>query len=118
PVRSFGSCRRHCLCSPLPGLPHVRLHHRGNARRKRWSAQAVITPIGLESTQIMSAQLPNAVVPIVPSQWRAQTDDHRQWPWEELAPLPPFILANGSAPARQQTTVRIAYDNENFYVRF
>jgi hypothetical protein len=35
-----------------------------------------------------------------------------------LTPLPPFILANGSGVAQQQTTVRIAYDAENFYVRY
>lgn len=66
----------------------------------------------------MSHQLPTAVVPLIPAHWRAQSDDHTQWPWEELAPLPPFILADGSAPAKQQTTVRIAYDQDNFYVRY
>lgn len=66
----------------------------------------------------MSAQLPTATVPLVPNHWRNQTNDHTHWPWEELPPLPPFILADGSAPAKQQTYVRIAYDVENFYVRF
>lgn len=66
----------------------------------------------------MSAQLPIAIVPRLPAHWRAQTGDYTQWPWEELPPLPPFIVANGSAPAQQQTTVRIAYDADNFYVRF
>ena len=66
----------------------------------------------------MSAHLPTASVPKIPASWRAQSDDHTQWPWEELPPLPPFILANGSAPAQQQTTVRIGYDADNFYVRF
>lgn len=45
-------------------------------------------------------------------------DDYPDWPWEELRPLPPFILANGSGRAKQQTTVRIAYDTDNFYVRY
>jgi hypothetical protein len=66
----------------------------------------------------MSTQLPTATVPALPIHWRAKTDDYRRWPWEELSPLPPFILANGSASAQQQTAVRIAYDAENFYVRF
>jgi len=35
-----------------------------------------------------------------------------------LPPLPPLILANGSGPAKQQTQVRVAYDADNFYLRF
>ena len=66
----------------------------------------------------MSDKLPTATVPIVPPSWRAASADHTQWPWEELSPLPPFILANGSGPAQQQTTVRIAYDADNLYVRY
>lgn len=66
----------------------------------------------------MFTKLPIATVPRIPTHWRAKTSDHTQWPWEELPPLPPFILANGSAPASQQTTVRIGYDADNFYVRF
>ena len=66
----------------------------------------------------MSAQLPIATVPMIPIHWRYRTADHTDWPWEEFEPLPPFILANGSAPAQQQTVVRIGYDSENFYVRF
>jgi hypothetical protein len=66
----------------------------------------------------MSTQLPVATVPRVPASWRVQSNDHTQWPWEQLPPLPPLILANGSAPAQQQTTIRIAYDADNFYVRY
>src|SRR5690554_2605912 len=65
----------------------------------------------------MSAQLPTATVPYLPQAWRGQPN-HTQWPWEELPPLPPFILANGSGLAVQQTTVRITYDDTNFYVRY
>jgi hypothetical protein len=32
--------------------------------------------------------------------------------------LSPFLLADGSGPAVQQTETRIAYDLDNFYVRF
>jgi hypothetical protein len=46
------------------------------------------------------------------------SQDHTQWLWEELPPLPPLILADGSGPAKQQTQVRIAYDADNFYLRF
>lgn len=66
----------------------------------------------------MSVELPVATVPILPNYWRTQSDDYTEWPWEELRPLRPFILADGSAPAKQQTTTRIAYDRDNFYVRF
>jgi hypothetical protein len=66
----------------------------------------------------MSAQLPTATVPIIPAAWRARNADHTQWPWEELPPLSPFIIANGSAPAQQQTVVHIGYDDANFYVRY
>ncbi len=66
----------------------------------------------------MAAPLPIARVTRIPAAWQAQTPDHTQWPWEELPSLPAFILADGSAPARQQTNVRIGYDDTNFYVRF
>lgn len=66
----------------------------------------------------MSAQLPLATVPFVPAAWRTLGNDHAHWPWEELPALPPFILANGRGRAEQQTTVRIAYDADLFYVRF
>jgi len=55
---------------------------------------------------------------MLPSSWRLKSNDHTQWPWDELPSLPPLILANGSARAVQQTEVRIAYDADNFYVRF
>jgi hypothetical protein len=66
----------------------------------------------------MSVQLPTAIVPRLPAHWRSRGSDHTQWPWEELSPLPPLILADGSGPAKQQTAVRIAYDSDNFYMRF
>lgn len=66
----------------------------------------------------MPAQLPTFTVPTIPAHWRYRTDDYTDWPWEELTPLPPFILADGSAPAQLQTTVYVGYDVKNFYVRF
>jgi hypothetical protein len=66
----------------------------------------------------MSAQLPvNSIYP-VPEAWRSLGKDHTKWPWEELTPFPPFILADGSGPAKDQTTVRACYDADNLYVRY
>jgi hypothetical protein len=66
----------------------------------------------------MSVQLPTTTVPRIPSTWRALGAGHSQWPWEEVPSLPPFILANGSAPATQQTTVRVVYDDTHLFVRY
>lgn len=66
----------------------------------------------------MSTPLPTTIVQRVPNHWREQNEDYTLWPWGEINPLPPFILANNSAPATFQTTVRLAYDAENFYVRY
>ncbi|HSS47558.1 MAG TPA: carbohydrate-binding family 9-like protein [Thermoanaerobaculia bacterium] len=38
--------------------------------------------------------------------------------WDEIPGLPPFLLADGSGPASQQTRVRIAWDDEALHVRF
>lgn len=38
--------------------------------------------------------------------------------WAKVSPLPPFLLADGSGPALQQTTVRLAWGAESFHVRF
>lgn len=60
---------------------------------------------------------PYAVVPRVPATWdRASEPQH--WPWDELAALPEFVLADGSAPAIWQTTVRLCYDDEALYISF
>jgi hypothetical protein len=71
-----------------------------------------------EPANSMSTQLPTALVPTLPAPWRTRDQDYSQWPWEELPSLPSFVLADGSAPAQQQTHVRIAFDSDNFYVRF
>jgi hypothetical protein len=39
-------------------------------------------------------------------------------PWARAAVLDPFFLADGSAPATQATTVRLAHDARSLYVRF
>src|SRR3954471_358317 len=38
--------------------------------------------------------------------------------WDEIPSLPPFLLADGSGPALQQTRVRIAWDGAALHVRF
>lgn len=65
----------------------------------------------------MTTNLPTWTVARRPSSW---TNDavYSSWPWQTITPLPPFILADGSGPARDQTSVRLAYDDEALYVRF
>lgn len=60
--------------------------------------------------------LPHATVPRAPAAWA--TYDPTTWPWAELAPLPPLLLADGSGPAVWQTSVRLCYDDAALYVRF
>ena len=38
--------------------------------------------------------------------------------WDGLSPLTPFQLADGSAPAVQQTTVRVCFDETALYIRW
>ena len=65
----------------------------------------------------MSTTIPRLVVPRVPAGWDRAADPAR-WPWESLPVLPPFVLADGSGPAEQQTRTRVCYDSETLYVRF
>lgn len=65
----------------------------------------------------MKHELPEWTVVPVPLSWRA-TNDYAQWPWRELPPLPPFVQADGSGLAQDQTTVRLVYDESHLYVRF
>jgi hypothetical protein len=52
--------------------------------------------------------LPRILVPRVPDVWS----------WEEIPSLPPFLLADGSGPATQQTRVRLCRDDRALHVRF
>lgn len=65
----------------------------------------------------MSHPLPTATVVRLPATWSPSAAP-LAWPWQEIAPLPPFILADGSAPARQQTTARLVYDDAALHVHF
>jgi hypothetical protein len=65
----------------------------------------------------MSTNLPYFRVQRIPASWDRRGEPPA-WPWAELVPLPPFMLADGSGPALQQTAARICYDAESLYVRF
>lgn len=56
-------------------------------------------------------------VPRTPESWQTQAD-LSTWLWDEVSSLPPFTLADGSGPARQQTVTRVCYDDQALYVRF
>jgi hypothetical protein len=60
---------------------------------------------------------PHFPVPYVSQPWNSQADP-ATWTWEDLPALSPFILADGSGPARQQTVVRVCYDTQALYVRY
>lgn len=44
--------------------------------------------------------------------------DLRSAAWDGIPSLPPFLLADGSGPAIQQTRVRVAWDDAALHVRF
>ncbi|MBO9322579.1 MAG: hypothetical protein J7457_10675, partial [Roseiflexus sp.] len=61
--------------------------------------------------------LPYHAVPHVPAHW-SDGNDPFAWEWMALPAITPFILADGSGPAIQQTVVRLGYDADALYVRF
>lgn len=64
----------------------------------------------------MSPILPRWPVPRRPPSW--DPADPGSWPWSEIPALPPFQLADGSGPARQQTAARLCWDGEALHARF
>lgn len=62
------------------------------------------------------SSLPRFEVPVKPTTWEPM--NFAAWDWPALPSLPPLILADGSGPARQQTTVRVCCDDDALYVRF
>ena len=60
--------------------------------------------------------LPSYQVPKCPLGW--QTLAITEWQWQDLPSLPPFVLADGSSLAKQQTQVRVCYSSKHLYVRF
>jgi len=70
---------------------------------------AMAEPAGsLSQATISAVDLPRWFVPPVSSPWE----------WEDVPPLTPFTLADGSGPAMQQTKVRLCRDEEALHVRF
>jgi len=65
----------------------------------------------------MKHTLPSLVVPLMPATW-SQDSDMDRWAWVDVPALPPFLLADGSGPAMQQTVARVCYDLMALYVRF
>jgi hypothetical protein len=49
--------------------------------------------------------------------WDTQAEI-KAWVWDAVPALPPFMLADGSGPAKQQTVARVCYDADGLYVRF
>jgi hypothetical protein len=61
---------------------------------------------------------PSLHVPRAPDGWAAGPDP-LSWAWGEIAPIAtPFILADGSGPAAQQTEARLCADARALYLRF
>jgi hypothetical protein len=58
---------------------------------------------------------PTLTLPRAPAGW-APDDDPLAW--DAIPALPPFTLADGSGPARQQTLARLCYDERALYLRF
>lgn len=61
--------------------------------------------------------LPRLKIPLAPPGWAADAD-MLAWPWDVIPPITPFILADGSGPAAQQTAARICADQHALYLRF
>jgi hypothetical protein len=60
--------------------------------------------------------LPFHQVPLVPEGWSIKPFDNDVW--SSIPVLSPFILADGSGVAKQQTQVHLAYSHHALYVRF
>jgi hypothetical protein len=65
----------------------------------------------------MASDLPHLRVPRAPADWEQQADLLARR-WDTVPALSPFILADGSRPATQQTVARICYDRQALHVRF
>lgn len=61
--------------------------------------------------------LPHSQVVRVLNDWPVG-DDPFAWEWTQLPAITPFILADGSGSALQQTVARFGYDADCLYVRF
>ena len=64
----------------------------------------------------MNSHLPRAIVSSVPDDW--SITDLEFLDWSATTILEPFLLADGSGPAIQQTVVRLGYNRQALFVRF
>ena len=65
----------------------------------------------------MDLNRPRAIVPLAPHAWeKRHTTDTKTW--MAVPALSPFILADGSGPAQQQTCVRMCHDFRTLYVYY
>lgn len=55
---------------------------------------------------------PHIAIPHTPPGWNPFGS------WQAVSAFPPFTLADGSVPARQQTALRVCYDADALYARF
>jgi hypothetical protein len=65
----------------------------------------------------MNQSLPRVPVPPVPQNWDSEADP-AAWDWGDVPALSPFILADGSGPALQQTAARVCCDAQALYARY
>lgn len=66
----------------------------------------------------MLPNLPRLHLSPRPPAWDVQAADLSSWGWADVPPLPPFLLADGSGLAQQQTRARVCFDQHALYVRF
>ncbi|MDQ7027581.1 MAG: carbohydrate-binding family 9-like protein [Anaerolineae bacterium] len=56
-------------------------------------------------------------LPLAPKSWREQAN-LLDWDWEKIPTLSPFMLADNSQLASQQTVTRVCCDQQALYLRF
>ena len=65
----------------------------------------------------MNTVIPTWEVMPTPSIWD-KDGSITNWLWDSIKPLPPFMVADGSQRASQQTTTRVCYDQTALYIRY
>jgi Carbohydrate-binding family 9 len=65
----------------------------------------------------MTRSTPEYTIPLRPATWLVQ-QDYLALNWDAVPALSPFYLFDGSAPATQQTVVRLCCDQQALYARF
>ena len=65
----------------------------------------------------MNTNLPKISLPRVAPTWATGADPFL-WDWAQSESLPPFLLADGSGPALQQTVTQLCYNDAALFVHF